>query len=455
MSSTAAKKSVTWLAAAAVATGIGYTGWKIWENLFTEKTDTVYIRQPLTIGKMQKTIAATGTVEPEELVNVGAQVGGMITVLGTDADGKTVDYGSPVREGMVLARIDDSLYRAEYEVAQAQNLQAEAGKANAEAGILQAKAKLAETEATLRQTEAQYKQASSAWERAQQLSGISAKSEYEDAEALYLQADAAKSASVAAVASASANLAAAEATLRQAEAQIVSAKAGLSKAKRNLDYCIIKSPVDGVVIDRRVNVGQTVNSSMNAPSLFLIAKDLRKMQVWVSVNEADIGQIKTGQKASFTVDAFPDMEFGGVVQKVRLNATMSQNVVTYVVEIGTDNSDMILLPYLTANVKFILDERNNVLSVPNAALRFIPQGVAAPPVQPGEKTVWVDDLRPVAIRTGLNDGMNTEVVSGGLSVDMQVITGSRTVSGKPEANMKDGANPFMAKPPQRPGSKKK
>ncbi len=450
-----AKKSVTLLAAAAVAAGIGYAGWNIWENLFTEKTKTEYIRQPLTMGKMQKTIAATGTVEPEELVNVGAQVGGMITTLGTDVNGKSVDYGSPVKAGMVLARIDDSLYHAEYEAAQAQNLQAEAGKANAEAGILQAKAKLAETEAALRQTEAQFKQAASAWERAKQLSGISSKSEYEDAEAIYLQAEAAKSASLASLAAAKANLAAAEATLRQAEAQIVSAKASLSKAKRNLDYCVIKSPVDGVVIDRRVNVGQTVNSSMNAPSLFLIAKDLRKMQVWVSVNEADIGQIKAGQKASFTVDAFPDTVFSGVVQKVRLNATMSQNVVTYVVEIGTDNSDMILLPYLTANVKFILEERENVLSVPNAALRFMPQGVPVPPAQPGERIVWVDELRPVAVRTGLNDGMNTEIISGGLTADMQVITGSRTVSAKPKASMKDGANPFMAKPPRHPGSKKK
>ncbi len=449
------KKIWKWIASAAVIAGIGYGGWHICRNMFAEKTVISYVRQPLTIGSMQRTIAATGTVEPEELVNVGAQVGGMITTLGTDADGKTVDYGSPVKAGMVLARIDDSVYHAEYESARAQNLQAEAGKASAEAGILQAKAKLSEAEAALRQADATAKQADSAWKRAKQLQGVNAKSEFEDAEAAYLHAEAAKSAAEAAVVSAKASLTAAEAALRQAEAQIVSAQANMSKAKRNLDYCVINSPVDGVVIDRRVNVGQTVNSSMNAPSLFLIAKDLRKMQVWVSVNEADIGQIKVGQNATFTVDAFPDIVFKGVVQKIRLNATMSQNVVTYVVEIGTDNSELILLPYLTANVKFILDERSDVLSVPNAALRFTPEGKAVPALKPGEKVVWVDDLKPVVITTGLNDGRNTEVLSGGLTADMQVITGSRTVSAEAESGMVNGANPFMAQPPKRPGGNRK
>ncbi len=452
------KKSATVLVTAAVFAGIGYTGWNICKNMFAEDSKLVYITQPLTTGNMQRTIAATGTVEPEELVNVGAQVGGMITVLGTDADGKTVDYGSPVKAGMVLARIDDSLYVAEYESASAQNLQAEAGKANAEAGILQAKAKLAEAEASQRQSEALYKQAASAWQRAKQLQGVNARSEYEDAEAAFLNAEAARSASVAAVASAKASLTAAEAALQQAEAQIISAKAALSKAKRNLDYCVIKSPVDGVVIDRRVNVGQTVNSSMNAPSLFLIAKDLRKMQVWVSVNEADIGQIRIGQKTTFTVDAFPDIEFNGAVQKIRLNATMSQNVVTYVVEIGTDNSKLVLLPYLTANVKFILDERNNVLSIPNAALRFVPQDRRpVPQTGNGERIVWIEQgggIRPVSVQTGLNDGMNTEVVSGGLTADMNVVTGSRTVSTGAEEKLSGGENPFMAKPPKFGGKKK-
>lgn len=455
------KKTVSLITTVAVIAILGIVGWTIYQNMFTVRTQTHYMTQPLTIASLERTIAATGTVEPEELVNVGAQVGGMITTLGTDADGKMIDYGSPVKAGMVLARIDDSLHRAEFDSATAQLLQAEASKANAEAGILQAKAKLAEAEAGQKQSEALYKQAAAAWERAKRLKVVNARSEFEDAEAAYLNADAAKIASTASVNSARASLTAAEATLRQATAQIAAAKANLSKTERNLGYCVINSPVDGVIIDRRVSIGQTVNSSMSAPSLFLIAKDLRKMQVWVSVNEADIGQIKVGQKATFTVDAFPGQVFKGEVHKVRLNATMSQNVVTYVVEITTDNSSMTLLPYLTANVKFILEERENVLAVPNAALRFTPPDAPpAPPAKDGKRIVWVLEdgkahPRPIQIETGLNDGMNTEVVSGDLTPDMKVVTGSRSVTpGEEKSGPAAGNNPFMAKPPQRGGKRK-
>ena len=147
----------------------------------------------------------------------------------------------------------------------------------------------------------------------------------------------------------------------------------VAAAQRNLSYCTIKSPVKGVIIDRRVNIGQTVVSSLNAPSLFLIAKDLKRMEVWVSVNEADIGNIHQGQPVSFTVDAYPNEIFHGEVGKVRLNATMTQNVVTYTVEVITDNSSGKLLPYLTANVLFELSQKENVLLVPNVALRWSPQ----------------------------------------------------------------------------------
>lgn len=453
------KKIGSFAAGAAILAGAGIGGYYAWKNLFAEKTEIVYTLQAPVVGSMRNTIAATGTVEPEELVNVGAQVGGMVTILGTDANGHTIDYGSPVKAGMVLARIDDSLYRAEHDSANAQNLQAKASLKNAEAGILQAKAGLREKQASKQQSEALYKQALLAWERAQKLTGINARSEYESAEASYVNAQAALAVAEAGVASAEASVAAAEATKQQCEAQLASSQASLDKAKRNLDYCVISSPVDGVIIDRRVNVGQTVNSSMSAPSLFLIAKDLSKMQVWVSVNEADIGQVKTGQKTEFTVDAFPGVRFQGEVRKVRLNATMSQNVVTYVVEIGTDNSNRVLLPYLTANVKFILDSRENVLSVPNAALRFTPATAEVPRTGPNEKIVWVlknGKPAPVTVVTGLNDGMNTEIVSGDIAADAQLVTGSRTlVKAAGESGGAAGNNPFMAKPPTPPGSKKK
>ncbi len=172
---------------------------------------------------------------------------------------------------------------------------------------------------------------------------------------------------------AKANLAVGKAAVVQAQGTVSQAEATLQRALQNLDYCTIKSPVKGVIIDRRVNIGQTVVSSLNAPSLFLLAKDLNRLQVWVSVNEADIGRIKPGQPVTFTVDAQPGDVFPGKVGKIRLNATMTQNVVTYTVEVDTDNSGGKLFPYLTANVNFIVGERKNVLLVPNAALRWTPQ----------------------------------------------------------------------------------
>ncbi|MBR4076751.1 MAG: efflux RND transporter periplasmic adaptor subunit [Lentisphaeria bacterium] len=406
---------------------------------------------------------------------------------------------------MVLARIDDALYQTELQSAnaqlkqaqaqlkqaqtqkkqaEAQLKQAQAQKKNAEAGILQAKAKVAETTANQKKVEVALKKSELSWERAKNLhrGNASTASEFEEAAAAYLSAKTEQEAAVASVESAKANLSAAESALQTADAQISSAEAqissadaqisaaeaqisaaeaSLSRAKRNLEYCVIKSPVDGVIIDRRVNVGQTVNSSMSAPSLFLIAKDLKKMQVWVSVNEADIKRIQPGQKAVFSVDAIPNEQFEGVVSKIRLNATMSQNVVTYVVEITTDNSSLKLLPYLTANVKFVLDSRKNVLAVPNAAFRFKPEDIAAPEVGKGQRVLWIagdgGKPQPVVVRTGLNDGRNVEiveVVSGDLKDGSDVITGSRVVSEKdPGKDAAAGQNPFMAKPPARGGKK--
>ena len=154
-------------------------------------------------------------------------------------------------------------------------------------------------------------------------------------------------------------------------------EATLNKAQRNLDFCTIKSPVKGVIIDRRVNIGQTVVSSLNAPSLFLIAKDLTRMQIWVAVNEADVGRIVPGAPVTFTCDTFPGREFKGTVGKIRLNATMTQNVVMYTVEVNTENPDKLLLPYLTANVRFVARQESNALLVPNAALRWTPSSRGA------------------------------------------------------------------------------
>jgi HlyD family secretion protein len=256
----------------------------------------------------------------------------------------------------------------------------------------------------------------------------------------------------------------------QARDSVAQAQATLQRAQRNLRYCTIISPVKGVIIDRRVNIGQTVVSSLNAPSLFLIAKDLRRMQVWVSVNEADIGSIHQGQPVRFTVDAYPGEEFRGEVGKIRLNATMTQNVVTYTVEVITDNSSGKLLPYLTANVEFELSKKRGVLLVPNAALRWSPSmeqvvpkfrtliagstaggaapggerqssGLPAPSNGKGRQgMLWVQEgkkVRPITVNAGMSDGASTEVEGDGLFEGLEVITGERS-----EKAMQSVANPF-------------
>jgi HlyD family secretion protein len=396
-------------------------------------------------GDLLVTISATGTVEPEEVIDVGAQVAGQILSFGTDASGKAVDYGSMVEAGTVLARIDDSLYAADAAQAEAQ---VQAGRAS----VQRAEADLGQLRAKLQQTERD-------WQRAQKLGPSEAL-----AEASF---DAYKSAYESAVA----NLAVGQAAILQAKAGLAQSEALLRRARRNLGYCTITSPVKGVIIDRRVNIGQTVVASLNAPSLFLIAKDLRRMQVWVAVNEADIGKIRPGQPVTFTVDAFPGETFRGEVGKVRLNASMTQNVVTYTVEVTTDNSSGRLLPYLTANVQFELDRRNNVWLVPNAALRFRPteeqvageargasrseeskeetkkgrppaaERAAAPDESSGRSELWLPEgerVRPMAVQAGLSDGTLTEVAGGSLTEGLKVVTGLQPPAGAQAGT----SNPF-------------
>ena len=400
-------------------------------------------------GDLVVSISATGTVEPEEVIDVGAQVAGQILSFGKDANNKTVDYGSLVEEGTILARIDDSLYTAE--------------AAQITAQVQQNKASVQRVQADLEQLKAKLYQAQRDWERAKKLGPSEALAEttYDAYQSAYEIAKA--------------NVAVGEAAILQAQSAVSQSEALLQRAQRNLGLCTIKSPVKGVIIDRRVNIGQTVVASLNAPSLFLIAKDIRRMQVWVAVNEADIGRIQPGQKVSFTVDAFPGRTFQGQVGKVRLNASMSQNVVTYTVEVIADNSDGVLLPYLTAGVQFEMDYRRNVLLAPNAALRWTPPGKAAAPeatpstppatprpegrrggsqtkprstskpaLQPQRGTVWVlqdDQLLPITVRVGASDGIMTEIEGDGLKEGMDVVVGHQV---KTDANSGE-VNPFAPK----------
>jgi HlyD family secretion protein len=395
-------------------------------------------------GDLAATISATGTVEPLEVVDVGAQVAGRINSFGTDKDGKTIDYRSVVTEGAILATIDDSVYAADLAVANAQLEQDKAAELSAAANVEQAKAKLVQAEAE--------------WNRAQELSRakLMSGSEYDSTKASYVVAKA--------------NVSVAEAAVAQAKASTVQGRAAVEKAQRNLDFCTIKSPVTGVIIDRRVNIGQTVVASLNAPSLFLIAKDLTKMQIWIAVNEADVGRIMPGAPVTYTCDAFQGREFAGTVGKIRLNATMTQNVVMYTVEVNTENPDNLLLPYLTANVRFVLRSETNALLVPKAALRWTPSSLAqiAPDVRPGNPadppandpagnrpaatndqkaskasygTIWVKDgefVRPVEVKLGTSDSANTAVVADALREGQLVVTGEIAASAATDAK-----NPFL------------
>jgi HlyD family secretion protein len=399
-----------------------------------------YKTVPVERGSLMATISATGTLEPEEVIDVGAQVAGQIKTFGQDPKDsrKWIDYGSQVEAGTVLARIDEALYRSQVE---------------------QAKANVQRSEADLLQLNAKLHQAERDWKRAKELGPrrVISDLDFDTIQATY---ESCKSA------------------LAVGDAAIAQSKASLQQAEINLGYCTICSPVKGVIIDRRVNVGQTVVASLNAPSLFLIAKDLSRMQVWASVNEADVGSIRPGQSVHFTVDAYPGETFRGTVSQIRLNASMTQNVVTYTVVVTADNSSGKLLPYLTANLQFEVAQHDAVLLVPNAALRWRPQPQqvapdareafvkgpgrsekgaekSGPARGPGEKkgpagdrkggagdkglarrpaesepprqergTIWVEDgefVRPIRVKLGLNDGVNTEIDGEGVKEGMLVI----------------------------------
>jgi len=424
---------------AAIVTGV----WAFWTK---EKKAPLFHTIPLRRGDLVATISATGTVEPVAAVDVGAQVAGVVIAFGKDKRGREVNWGSEVEAGTVLARIDDSLYAAAVKTAEAQVAQAQANVPAAEANVLQQKANLL--------------LATQNWERAQRLgpSDALAQSAYDQYKATYEVTKA--------------NLASAEAAVNQAKAALAQAKASLLTARINLDYCTIKSPVKGVIIDRRVNIGQTVVSSLSAPSLFLIASDLRhSIQVWISVNEADVGNIARGQPVTFTVDAFPGQVFHGRVGQVRLNATMTQNVVTYTIEVDTDNSDGKLLPYLTANAQFEIGRRKDVLLVPNAALRFSPKpSEIAPEAKQGSHggrhtrgtegrgtestgergTIWIAEgkfVRPLFVRAGLTDGAFTEVEGARLAEGLPVVVGEG-VRGADAASTAEH-NPFAPQMPFR------
>ncbi len=421
--------------------GGAWFAWEQWKG--NEPLQVDYQTEPLTRGDMMITIDATGVTEPDELVDVGAQVSGIIMEFGKDLNGKVVDYSSPVKAGQMLAEIDKLPVQLDVQKAEASKAQAQAGIARARADIQQAKAK--------------HHQAKLDRERAEKLGPGDAlsKSSYDQ----YIADEE----------TARANVAVAEASLKQAEA-------ALKKEMRNMEYTTISSPVDGVVIKRLVNIGQTVVSSMSASSLFYIATDLSKLKIWAAVNEADIGSIKKGQDVIFTVDAHSGRKFKGTVDKIRLDATMTSNVVTYIVDIDVPNPDKLLIPYLTANVQFIVQDIKNSLLASNAALRFRPdpelltaeQKAAfeemlpelAAPVQKGEEkkaVIWElrdNVLYPHLVTKGESNGMLTPVKGETLREGMEIVSTAQVLnrssnSGDGPSASAGGENPFAPKMPPR------
>ena len=352
-----------------------------------------YRTDPVTLGDVQKTITATGTVNPVTTVQVGTQVSGTIKQL-------FADFNSRVRKGQLIAQIDPAFY--ETQMAQAQ--------ANAD----RADAALRDADRILNQNKTLYAR------------NLVAKNDYDAAVTGY----------------------------DSAKAQVAQAKAALQTAATNLSYTKIYSPVEGIVISRNVDVGQTVAASFQTPTLFTIAQDLTKMQINTNVAESDIGVVKVGQNVEFTVDAYPDFTFKGKVWQKRQAPITVQNVVTYDVVIQVNNSDLRLMPGMTANVSIIIETQHNVLRITNAALRFRMTdrpavGGAGAGAKPGagEKkgpSVWVlEQGKPkrVAITPGISDGIYTEIEAGDLKEGQLVIVESLK-KGKSQSGQQGGPRMF-------------
>lgn len=355
-------------------------------------------------GDIVSRVTASGTLSALVTVDVGSQVSGRIQAL-------YADFNSQVVEGQRIAKIEPVLFEAQVASARA-NVQA------AEAGVQRARVQLADAR----------RQAQRADELLRRK--LIAQSERDTV---------------------TANAESAQADLAAANGQLAQARAALSQAEANLRYTDIVSPTDGIVISRSVNVGQTVAASLQAPVLFQIAQDLRQMQVNTSVAEADVGRLSADMPVYFSVDAWPGERFVGRVRQIRNAPQILQNVVTYDAVIDVDNSDLRLKPGMTANVTFVIAERENVLRIPNAALRFRPPAGLLPSV-PGDpskpamadaRTIWAlrnGHPQPIRLRTGITDGSFTEVLDSELQAGDAVITGLRSAESGPAAT-RGGAGP--------------
>jgi HlyD family secretion protein len=365
----------------------------VWGYLYTQSRGNApkYRLARVERGPLTSAVAATGNVNAVITVQVGSQVSGQIAAL-------MVDFNSVVRKDQVIARIDPALFeakvnqaRADLDAAQATVLNQQAQIERARADVENARAALAEAHANTAKAQVAVVDTKRDFDRKTELHrrDLIATSDRDSAQAAYdsavaqLDATRAKERSLAAaIGSAEAQLRVTEAMLESARAQVKQKRAALQQAQIDLDHTTIQAPVDGVVVSRAVDVGQTVAASLQAPILFTIAQDLTKMQVETSVDEADIGKIRLDAPVTFTVDAFSGQTFTGEVTQIRKAAQVVQNVVTYTVVVAVSNPDGKLLPGMTANVKLVVSEKPSVLKIANAALRFRPPGADAGPAGP-------------------------------------------------------------------------
>jgi HlyD family secretion protein len=404
-------------------------------------------------GDIESSISATGNCNAVVTVQVGSQVSGNIQQL-------FADFNTKVKKGQVVALIEPTIFQARVDQSKAALDSARASVVNSQAALKRADADIANAQANVANQKANIVHAQSALSDSKTKlarrvdmfkQGIIAKEDEDTAQATYDQAVASLEAAQAQLTSAQANVASVQAQKDVVQTQIVSAQAQVKQAEANLqqanidlDHTRITAPVDGTVIARNMDVGQTVAASFSAPTIFQIAQDLTKMQVDANIDESDIGRVKVEQQVSFTVDAYPGTTFHGVVTQIRQAPINVQNVITYDVVIQVDNSDLKLLPGMTANVRIATDKLSGVLKVPAAALRFRPPTVAAPPAQAkgggkGKGTAGTFQVlylldetgqpKPIRVRMGIGDGNFVSVLSGDLKEGDKVITGIANPAG--------------------------
>ena len=358
----------------------------------SEGRKVVYSTAPVEKQDISTSITATGTIEPVTEVEVGTQVSGII-------DKIYVDYNSEVHKGQVIAELD---------------------KTNLLSELASAQSNLSNAQSSLNYQSANYKRYKTLFEK-----GLVSANDFENAKLSYEQA------------------------VQQVKVQ----QQNVQKAQTNLGYATITSPIDGIVLSKEVEEGQTVASAMTTPTLFIIAQDLTDMRVIADIDEADIGGVKEGQRVTFTVDAFPDDTFEGVVTQARQNATTESNVVTYEVVISAPNDDLKLKPGLTANVTIYTLEKNGVLSVPTRALRFTPNEALLTEEEQVEDVdapnkVWTKEgntFKAHRVEIGTTNGTLTEILSG-VAAGTEVLTDFEIVGGKEESGAEQASNPFMPRP---------